>query len=326
MVHLLHAEMTRLRWRRAVVALVVLALVVPAVVLAGTLWETRPITDADRTQARAEMEAMAEQSVRDCIASPRGWGFRVKDLTPEEIATRCEERAGNVGEVEDWIYRPALTIRETREGVGLAVVTILALLAALIGTTFAGHDWATGSMGNQLLFESRRLRVWAAKFAAVVAATGVMALLGLGLFWGGIWVAAEMRDLAVGSNQWWWSVTAAARGVVLVAGAGGAAYALTMLLRSTVGALGVIIGAAIGSSVLLAVVLGATASRWMIGTNAFAFVLGRQEYYVDSEECWRTGQGCTQLLTGPQAAVYLAALVLVVVVGSMLSFRRRDVP
>ena len=26
----------------------------------------------------------------------------------------------------------------------------------LVGTTFAGHDWNTGSMSNQLLFEPRR--------------------------------------------------------------------------------------------------------------------------------------------------------------------------
>ena len=44
------------------------------------------------------------------------------------------------------------------------LVTLVMLLA---GTTFAGHDWNTGSMGNQLLFEPRRARVWGAKLAAV---------------------------------------------------------------------------------------------------------------------------------------------------------------
>ena len=43
----------------------------------------------------------------------------------------------------------------------------------LVGATFAGADWNSGSMSNQLLFEPRRLRVWAAKAGAVVA-TGLL--------------------------------------------------------------------------------------------------------------------------------------------------------
>ena len=42
----------------------------------------------------------------------------------------------------------------------------------LLGTTFAGHDWNTGSMSNQLLFEPRRERVWLAKALAVGMLTG----------------------------------------------------------------------------------------------------------------------------------------------------------
>lgn len=325
MLDLFRAELTRLRWRRAVLALMAVAIVVPALMLAGTLWETRPVTEADLANAEAEMAASAEVSVADCLSSPRNWGIRPRDLTEEEVAAKCERRAGSMGSVEDWIYRPTLTVRETREGAGLALASILTLLAALIGTTFAGHDWATGSMGNQLLFESRRQRVWAAKFGAVVLGTTAMTIVGLSLFWGGIWMATEMRDLTIGEHQWWWTFTAAARTVVLVAGAGAAAYALTMLLRTTVGALGVIIGAGIGSSILLALTLGEHAQRWMLSTNAFAFVLGEQEYYVDSEECWRGGE-CYEMLTGPQGAVYLGVLVVVVAAASLVSFRRRDVP
>lgn len=325
MVQLLRAEVTRLRWRRAVIALMVLAIVVPTVIMAGIVWESRTITETDRANARAEMESSAQASVADCIASPRNWGVRPKDLTEEQVATRCERSAGHMGEVEDWIYRPVLTVKETREGAGLALASLLTLIAALIGTTFAGHDWATGSMGNQLLFEPRRWRVWAAKLGAVVLGTTAMAIVGLSLFWGGIWVATEVRDLTIGQNQWWWTFTAAIRTVVLIAGAGGAAYALTMLLRNTVGALGVIIGTAVGSSLLLALTLGAHAGRWMISTNAFAFVLGEQEYYVDSEECWRGGN-CHEMLTGPQGAAYLGILAALILGASLLSFRRRDVP
>lgn len=325
MVQLFRAEVTRLRWRRAVIALMVLAIVVPTLIMAGTLWDTRTVTEAERDNARAEMAAAAERSVNDCLERPRDYGIRAKDFTEEQVAAKCERRAGQMGEVDDWIYRPALTVKETREGSGLALASLLTLIAALIGTTFAGHDWATGSMGNQLLFEPRRWRVWAAKFGAVVLGATAMTVVGLSIFWAGIWVATEVRDLTIGEHQWRWTLTAAARTVVLVAGAGGAAYALTMLLRTTVGALGVIIGLGVGSSIVLALTLGEHAQRWMLATNAFAFVLGEQEYYVDSEECWRGGD-CHELLTGPEGALYLGVLVAVVIAASLLSFRRRDVP
>lgn len=325
MVQLLRAEVTRLRWRRAVVALMVLAIVVPGIILAGLLWETRTITEEDRAEAAAEIAALTEQELADCLARPRAWGVRGKELTEAQVAARCERRTGGYGTVDDWIYRPPLTVRETREGGGLAVATVLALLAALLGTTYAGHDWATGSMGNQLLFESRRWRVWAAKFGAVVLATAAMAAVALALFWGGIWAATAVRDITVAEGQWGWSVTAALRTVVLVAGAGGGAYALTMLLRSTVGALGTLIGAGIGSSLLVASLLADGGGRWMVTHNVSAFVLGEFRYYVNSEECWRGGS-CEALLTGPQGAAYLGVLVLVVSLASLASFQRRDVP
>ena len=56
------------------------------------------------------------------------------------------------------------TSRTSAKGSGLAVV-VSHLLLVLVGTTFVGHDWNSGSMSNQLLFEPRRLRVWAAKGA-----------------------------------------------------------------------------------------------------------------------------------------------------------------
>ena len=49
------------------------------------------------------------------------------------------------------------------------LVILLAILMMLAGTTFAGHDWASGSVSNQLLFEPRRPRVWAAKAARLYA-------------------------------------------------------------------------------------------------------------------------------------------------------------
>ena len=53
----------------------------------------------------------------------------------------------------------------------------------IVGTTFAGADWSSGSMSNQLLFEPRRPKVWLAKGAAVLVGTLVASAVILTAFW-----------------------------------------------------------------------------------------------------------------------------------------------
>ena len=59
-------------------------------------------------------------------------------------------------QVEWYTNRPALDLDAQRRESGLAVVVVLTMLLVLVGTTFVGHDWNSGSMSNQLLFEPRR--------------------------------------------------------------------------------------------------------------------------------------------------------------------------
>ena len=45
-------ELTRLRWRRAVVILLVGCVVIPALLWAGLAWSTRPVSDAEIQQCQ----------------------------------------------------------------------------------------------------------------------------------------------------------------------------------------------------------------------------------------------------------------------------------
>lgn len=325
---LLRAELTRLRWRRAVLVLLVAAVAVPAVLLAAEAWNTRPITDSDRREAQAQIDEMIASSgpmVEECLEHPRQWGLP-KGATEEECASNV---IGSVT-VEDWIYRPPLEVSTVLEGTGLGVVFVLAMLAALVGTTFVGHDWASGSMSNQLLFEPRRIRVWAAKAIAVVLATAVTALLVLVAWWLGIVAVAGARDIAASAEVWSDVRSMVLRGVLVVAMAALVAYALTALFRSTVAALGLMFGTAVVGNLLVAAVIGPGAERWMLPTNVLAFVRNGYEYYVGDGgyvECDEMGN-CTgmETLSLTHAAVYLGTIVVVSVALSLWSFRRRDVP
>ena len=105
-----------------------------------------------------------------------------------------------------------------RRGVEVALVVVGLMVIA--GCTFAGADWSSGSLTNQLLFEPRRSRVWLAKAGAVTLGCGLVALVALGGFWLTLGVVAQARDIAIPSSD----VTEVAwhllRAVALAMGAG----------------------------------------------------------------------------------------------------------
>lgn len=321
---LVTTELLRLRWRRAVAVLLGAAVLVPALVFAGEAWNTRPISAEDRREAQAEIDVIVagnQQAIDDCIAHPQDFG-----VTADPPHEECELAAAGVPSVDEWIYRPQLDLAGVREGAGLAVISILALIAGLIGTTFVGHDWASGSMSNQLLFEPRRGRVWLAKGIAVLLTGLVVAAVVTTAFWTGMWALAEARDVTTTSGTWADILGTQLRGSVFVALVGLLGYGLTTLFRSTVGALGLMLGASVVSSILIATIIGAGSERWLLPTNAFAVVLDGYSYYDPTlEPCFDFGD-CRATLELTHGVVYLGTILVAVVALSVWSFRRRDVP
>jgi hypothetical protein len=311
--------------RRAVLVLLGLCVVLPVVIGIGLAYNTRPVSDADRRQAQAQVDAQLQEPVmrrelRKCLERPSRYG-----ADPRDPGGTCPASMGL--SVDNFLYRPQLSIPEERRASGLAVITVLGGLVMLIGTTFAGHDWGTGSMGNQLLFQPRRPRVWVAKGVGVLLVGLVTSAVVLAAYWGSLWGLAEHRGLQATSHQWALVVGTAERATLLIALAGVAAYALTMLFRSTVGTLGLMFGVTVGGSVLLAAVLGDGATRWMLTTNVSAVINDGVRYYDGSEVCRPNGE-CTGgfahvSLAG--GATYLGVLLVIAVALSLWSFRRRDV-
>jgi hypothetical protein len=196
----------------------------------------------------------------------------------------------------------------------------------IVGTTFAGGDWASGSMSNQLLFEPRRLKVWTAKAVAVTIGTLIASAVIIAGFWLALYLAAEMRDIptsakATGTIGW-----TATRGVLLAAFGGLGGYALTMLLRHTVGTLAFMFAYAVGGEALTAALPISRAGRWSLANNVFAWLSDGTTYWDESIPCSDQGM-CDQSvrLSLEQGVAYLGALLLIVVVLSLFFFRRRDI-
>jgi hypothetical protein len=202
-------------------------------------------------------------------------------------------------------------------------------VAVVAGTTFAGADWASGSMANQVLFEPRRVKVWAAKAAAVVLGTAAFGAALLAAFWGALLAAAAMRDIATPPEVLTEILQTSGRGVALAAGGALGAFALTMLFRSTVGALGLLFGYVVAGEALVATLPVAKMSQWALSSNIQSWLSSGIELYDDSlceGEVFDGGCDATYLLTFAQSATYLSVVVAIAVMASILAFRQRDIP
>jgi ABC-2 type transport system permease protein len=119
------------------------------------------------------------------------------------------------------------------------------------------------------------------------------------------------------------------RGVALAAAGGLGGYALTMLLRHTVGTLALLFAYAAGGEALLALLPVDGSARFSPTYNLFAWVRDGVRVYDQSVVCSPSqGPTCDQRLsiTLVDGATYLGVLLLVTLLLSAVLFRRRDVP
>lgn len=323
---LLRVELTRLRWRRAVLFLTAVAIIVPVLIWAGMAWNTRPVSDADIANAQQQVErdtAMFEADRERCLKNPEEFG------PPEGMDV--EEFCGEIfvePQVDWYLTRPQLNMGDARE-TGTGIATLLLGLALLMGATFAGADWNSGSMSNQLLFEPRRIRVWAAKAAAVMLGAFAVAAVGLAGFWALTWGLMENRDIATASGAWRDVAEAGGRAALFAAAAALGGYVVTMFLRSTVGTLGVMLAVSIGGSILVATLPIDGNGRWMLPHNVLGILDNGYSYYDSTlPGCGDFGGGgsCEEVLSMSEGLRFIGVILVVGVAMSLASFRRRDVP
>jgi hypothetical protein len=320
---LLSVELSRFRSRRAI-ALLVLATVLVAVAFVGaTAWKTRPLTQADRTDAvaQADLEGRRpelQQEVRACRADPTDY------LGPESTATDCEKAL--VPSAESYYPRDPLDLGAVlkEEGIGLALIVVVLMVIA--GCTFAGADWSSGSMATQLIFEPRRSRLWLAKAAAVTIGSGLVALVVISGYWLALGAVAQARDLSVSSadvTQVSWHVV---RAVTLSMGAGLGAFALTMIFRHTVATLALLFVYSVGGEIVVNLLPIEGAGRWSVGNNAFGWLATDHRYFDATVDC-TPGDRCSsmQVMSHLEAGTFLGILLVVAVAISLVWFNRRDV-
>ncbi len=318
-------ELKRFRVRRAIALMLLAAVLLTALIASTTLWDTRPVGAAEMAHARALAAAdgsspQFRRELRRCQDNPGEY------LGSDATADQC---ARSMMPQPSWyLNRRPLALDQVRDEGGVGALMLIAGIMVIIGTTFAGADWATGSMSNQLLFEPRRARLWLAKSVALVAATLAASTVIMTGFWAAMFLAAEARGISTGATVQESIRAMVGRGVLLAAAGAWGAFALTMLLRHTVGTLAVLFAYAVGGTAVIAALPFSGVGRWSVGNNVMAWLDDGYSYLDTTIRCAPGSDTCdrTVQLSLAQGAGYLATVLAVVVVASVVMFRRRDIP
>lgn len=327
LLRLVRTEFRRLFSRRAVLVLLAACIVAPVAIAIGVAVDTRPPSQGDLAAAQEQLARDLEDGdyarwTKRCIKNPEENGLPA-NLSAEELERECREM--NEPQLDWYLWTNELDLAGEQEGSAVAVALLLALLMVIMGTTFVGHDFSSGSVSNQVLFEPRRLRVWLAKAIAVTATALVAGLVVMTGYWLALDAVASGRDLPHGGDllrdcleMGWRAAGVAALGALT-------GFALTMLFRSTVATLGIVFGVALVGGMLLAV-LGFEAS-WNPGFNVLA-VLDDGFSYDAEVPCTNGGEWCYEQRTVGlgQGLTYVGVVVVGAVAASLASFTRRDVP
>lgn len=316
-------ELTRLRSRRAIAVLVAGAFVIAAVLLGNVLWTNRPVPASELANAQAQADREAQQpyvarEIRRCERNPQNY------LGAEADISGCE--AAVMPQADWFLNRQQLDPVNLARDLPLGIALFTAVIAVLIGSTMIGAEWSAGSVGTQLLFESRRSRVWTAKAVAVAAATAVMGLLVFTLVWTGILLAYQAwssTPLPDGFNRD--LSETGLRVIAFTAVAGVAGYAITMAVRHTVVVLGLMLAySVIGEAFLRE--FWPRVEPWLMSNNTFAWVQDGFKITRYPDECFEECRPVVDKISMLDSALYFGVLTVVLLGVSLLVFRRRDVP
>jgi len=330
MIRLVRVELQRLAARRLVLAAILGVIVSVGLVLWGTASTIRPLTPTQLEEAERSYD-LAVQDWQDNGAEylQQCLDDQDRERTLQDDPT-LDFGCDQMGPPErQWYVPVAPALQDTLPAVLGPVVFLLGFAGLLIGATSTAAEMSTGAITTWLTFEPRRLRVYTSKLLAAGAFLVLPMALTLALVVGGLWAIHAQQGLADTMTGQDWADAAAMSlrmlAVIVLGGIVGAA--LGILLRHTAAVLGLVVGYA----VLVENLLGALAPRLqpaLLLLNVSAWTQNGADYGV--QECTTSSQGtmCEYVqhtLSLDQGASYLAVLAAVIIVGSALVFRRRDV-
>lgn len=325
MFRLILAELNRLRSRRFVqVAALLTVLVMAAFQLITNDALSGPSAAEEQQgqeyyqQAHDDWEAQHDEFIKQCTDA--GYG--------DEAA--CEDQYAQAEPSPDMYVSTQATFADMGPfGVTIGVY-LAALVLFLIGASFIGAEYTTGSLSNWLTFIPQRWKVFTSKLVAVVAGGVVMMAVLLGLVVGSTALLAVIHGQPVEDAGE--TLRMAVCALILGAALPLVGFCLALLTRHTAAAIGVLLG-----YLLLSLVRSIAGQfvPWLQKlapftpeTNIAAVLNNGTSYTVNTPI--QTAQGASydtaQLTVSfAQGSLYWAAVALLFIAVSLWVFERRDV-
>ena len=306
---LLRAEILRIRSRRMVRVLLVLAFAVVVAVSLGQFVNHSRTSAADI--AAAKVQANAQRTF--CI--------QTAGLPPDQARQVCDTP------YQSFLAKLPFMASTDLPNVALALGVGMAAVLFLVGTTSGGADWSAKTMPALLFWEPRRTRVLFTKQAVVVGLALAVAVItqGAWLVIGSVVTATRGSWAGRGTDYWSQLVRLDSRLTILAMLAAAGGYALASLIRNT--------GAALGVTFVYLVIVETVVGQfvkslrpYLVGQNVAGLVTGGG---VDVT----TGSSSAPNSYGREAIVHLsnarAGVGLLVAVAALTGlglflFKRRD--
>jgi hypothetical protein len=311
---LLAAELSRFVHRRAIrnAFMGVVVTYVVATIAVSVLFAPQP---------RAQVDAARAKFVATMTQSRAGYHSCVVDLpSGGNVLDECGAAPADVnyGDFTQYLaVKPfvlSISMPKLSQLLGLGFTAI----AFLIGTTWMGTEWSTGSLAMLALWEPRRVRLISAKAIVLTGAVGAVAL-GLQAIWVPTsLLLAHTRGIA-DPVLWTQMLSLQARLVGLAVFAALAGFVVANLVRGTASTIGLAFGYVLAVEGAIRW-LAPARQTWLVSDNVLAFAQPRK--YVIT---WReAGELMITRVSHLQAGLAMATALIVLMVAGMLVFRRGD--
>lgn len=329
MMRLTRVELRRLFSRRLTVIAVLGTLVITGLMLFGSFIEAKPLSGeelaAQQTmieQVQKDWEATGEQQVQECLKMQAD--MQKADPKADMGCNQMQPNPEQMG-------KPLADFPSMMKNNLIGGAYLLAFVSFLIGAGFVAAEFSSGSIGNWLTFEPRRMRVYASKLAAAGLGLIPVTVALLGLLTVGVWLIVghyAPTGLTTTTKEWGDLAQIAGRSVALAVTAAVVGAASGALLRHTAAVLGI----AAGYLILVEGIFGQSlqaARPWLLQLNFEGWLQHGTTYFgqvckTDSQGLYGC-QGVEKALSFGHSTAYLGLLVVFVVGLAALVFRRRDV-
>jgi len=207
---------------------------------------------------------------------------------------------------------------------------LISLVTFMIAASFIGAEYSSGSISNWLTFVPRRGAVFWSKLLTLIGFAALLGTLGAALVVAAALVLARLHNSPIESLRG--VAEMGARSTLAIAGLAVLGFCLGAVTRHTGGAMGVLLAFVVVSFVrigpLSSLAWAQRITPWTPEGNLAAIVERGYKYYVPVEKITPDGMNiefAAHNLSLTHGLVYWAILLVVVVAGSLMIFRRRDV-